>query len=677
MDSSTARLGREPVRLRALRFFHESNTTGPILLALVVGLGAGLGAVAFRWLITSINRLFFSGLGGTLFPVLGRFNVVVIPAAGGVIVGLLTYYLAREAKGHGVPEVMAAVSLRGGRIRPRVSVIKALASSVCIGSGGSAGREGPIVQIGSALGSTLAQVLSLAASRTRLLVACGAAGGISATFNAPIAGVIFALEVILREFTARYFGLVVLSSVAAAAVSQSILGDYPAFRSPQYSLVSVWELPLYFALGMVAAAVALLFVRGLYGIEDIADRWKFPEYLKPAVGGLLVGLIGVWYPQVFGVGYETIDAALIHKLTLGTALALVALKLLATSLTIGSGGSGGVFAPSLFLGAMTGSAFGEIVHRWLPDITAQSGAYALVGMAAVFAGAAHAPITSVLILFEMTRDYHIILPLMIAVVVSTLLSEALSRESIYTIKLVRRGIDISGRATGNPLERIPVSEAMTPDVATIPDSATVEELISRIESTGEHGLPVVDDRGRLTGIVSVSDITDAGPDAGDRVGDIATLAPATVHPDDPLSEAAKRFASLDVAQLPVVDRLRPDRLVGMLRRRDIIRTYGQATADQSALRQRVEQMKVASPGARFVHLRLAEKSPGVGKHLAELDLPGESVIVSVERGGRILFPHGDTDLRPGDRVVAFTSAGAEKAVRAALAGEPSASRARE
>jgi CIC family chloride channel protein len=668
MDTMVPGREREPLRVQALRFFHESRTTGPIILAVFVGLGAGFGAVGFRWLISAIHGLAFGGLGEFLKPLLGRYYVVPLPAVGGVFVGLLTYYLAREAKGHGVPEVMEAVSLRGGRIRPRVAIIKSLASSICIGSGGSAGREGPIVQIGSALGSTLAQGLSLPAARMRLLVACGAAGGISATFNAPIAGVMFALEVILREFTARYFGLVVLASVAAAVIAQTFLGNYPSFRSPEYTLVSAWELPLYFGLGIVAAVVALVFVRLLYGIEDITDRWRFPEYLKASTGGLLVGILGVWYWQVFGVGYETIDAALLEKLTLGVAATLIVAKLVATSLTIGSGGSGGVFAPSLFMGAMTGSAFGALAHRWFPGMTAESGAYALVGMAAVFAGAAHAPITSILIVFEMTRDYRIILPLMIAVVVSTLIAEAVSRESIYTLKLLRRGVDVSGRVTGNPLEQIPVSQAMITDVEPIMSSTSVQDLITRLEASGEHGVPVADGAGRLTGIVSVSDITEAGPEAHGTVGEIATSSPATAYPDEPLSEAMKRFAALDIGQLPVVDRLQPDRIVGLLRRRDVIRAYGHAAADQSELRARVERTKVESPGARFVDIRLGPNAPCAGRRLAELELPGESVIVSVERSGRILFPHGDTALRPGDRIIAFASAKAQNALRTALGG---------
>ncbi len=358
----------------------------------------------------------------------------------------MTYYLAREAKGHGVPEVMLAVATFGGKIRARVAVVKSLASAVCIGSGGSAGREGPIVQIGSSLGSSLGQLLRLPESRIRLLVACGAAGGISATFNAPIAGVLFAMEVILREFTANSFAFVVFSSVTACAVSRSLLGNYPSFLIPEYRLVSVWELPLYLGLGLLAGIVSVGFIKSLYGVEDIFERWHFREYLKPVAGGLAIGVMGVFFPQVFGVGYGPqptggpggLDLVLVGKIGLGMAALLCVLKVLATSFTIGSGGSGGVFAPSLFIGAMLGGAVGQVVHGLWPGMTAGPGAYAVVGMGAVFAGAARAPITAVIILFEMTGDYRIILPLMTAVVGASLLAQHLSRDTIYTLK-IRRG----------------------------------------------------------------------------------------------------------------------------------------------------------------------------------------------------------------------------------------------
>jgi CIC family chloride channel protein len=428
------------------------GAASPVTLAIVVGLGAGLGAVAFRWLIYGIQRLFFGG-SAHLFPSLGLFRVIPLPAIGGLFVGLLIYYFAWEARGHGVPEVMLAVIAQGGRIRPRVAVIKSLASALCIGSGGSAGREGPIVQIGSALGSTLGQLLRLPERTLRLLVACGAAGGIAATFNAPISGVLFACEIILRRFETRALGFIVLSSVAATAVARSVWGDARPFVVPPYELVSAWEFPLYALLGFLCVGMALAFVRVLYGLEDLFDRWHLRQYLKPAVGGLLVGLIGFVRPKIFGVGYGPqpvgpplggLELALLGRISLGVAVAYAILKLFATSLTIGSGGSGGIFSPCLFIGAATANAFGQIVHHLFPAHTATAGAYALVGMGAVFAGAAQAPLTSIVIIFEMTGDYRIILPIMTAAVISTLVAHYVSRDTIYTLKISRRGLDVSG-----------------------------------------------------------------------------------------------------------------------------------------------------------------------------------------------------------------------------------------
>jgi CIC family chloride channel protein len=423
-----------------------------VILAIVVGLGAGLGAVAFRWLLHAIQRLFFGG-SAQLLPTVGLLRVIPLPAIGGILVGLLTYYLAREARGTGIPEVMLAVAIRGGRIRPRVAVVKAVASALCLGSGGSAGREGPIVQIGAALGSALGQVLALPETTLRLLVACGSAGGVAATFNAPISGVLFASEIILRRFETRALGYIALSSVSATAVARAVWGDHRPFTVPLYQLVSAWEFALYALLGLLCVGMVRLFVRTLYGVEDAFDRWRAREYVKPALGGLLVGLIGFAFPNVLGVGYGPrplpslpggLESALLGRITLQVAVAYAVMKLLATSLTIGSGGSGGIFAPCLFIGAAVANAFGQVVHHLLPAYTATPGAYALVGMGAVFAGAAQAPLTSILIIFEMTGDYRIILPLMTAVLVSTLVAHHVSRHTIYTLKIHRRGLDISG-----------------------------------------------------------------------------------------------------------------------------------------------------------------------------------------------------------------------------------------
>jgi len=639
-----------------IRFLQRSETSGLVVLALLVGAASGLGAVAFRWLINGAHTLFFDGLGGYL-TFLGPFRVVLVPAVGGLIVGPMIYFLAREAKGHGVPEVMYAVALMNGRIRPRVAVIKSLASSICIGSGGSVGREGPIVQIGSALGSTLGQLLHLDPARVRLLVACGAAGGISATFNAPIAGVLFALEVILRQFRTSYFGVVVLASVTASVVGRMAFGNTPAFSVPKYSMVSAWELVLYFVLGILAAVLGIAFVRVLYAIEDLWDDWKkIPEWLKPVVGGLLIGLLGVFAPQLFGVGYPAMEAALREETAVWLVALLAVLKILATSITIGSGGSGGVFAPSLFIGAMMGSAIGQLANAWFPGWTGHSGGYAMVGMAAVFAAAAHAPMTSILILFEMTNDYAIILPLMTAVVVSTILSQRLQRESIYTLKLLRRGIDVTLRRDLNLMDTILVEESMTRDPDTVSPEMPVSQLIHEFEETWHHGFPVVDKDGRLVGIVTLTDITRATlePSENLTVGDVCTRNCISCHPDETLNEALKQFGARDVGRLPVVDRLDHGRLLGVLRRGDIVTAYSKAALQHADHLARIERTKqVQTPGAEFVEVDLPPGAEAVGKRIKQLDLPHDCLLISVRRGARTVIPHGDTLLEPNDRVLAL------------------------
>ncbi|HUU15231.1 MAG TPA: chloride channel protein, partial [Terriglobia bacterium] len=366
----------------------------------------------------------------------------------GLLVGPLIWRYAREAKGHGVPEVMKAIVTSGARIPIRVAIVKILASAVTIGSGGAAGREGPMVQIGATLGSSLGQFYRLTSSHLRTLVACGAAAGIAATFNAPIAGAIFALEVLMMGQMSPAFLLVILSSVTSSIVCRSLLGNYPAFLVPPYELVSSWEVILYVPLGVLCALAARLYVLTLYRFEAMFDGWEFPPYLKPCVGALAVGLTGRFLPQVFGTGFPAIESALWAQLAPAMFLVLFVAEIGCNSFTLGSGGSGGVFAPALYLGAMVGGAFGSLVHFIWPASTAGSGAYALVGMAAVFGGAAHAPLTAILILFEMTNSYRIILPLMAATVTSVSLSQRLSPDSIYTLKLRRAGLvfDYRGEA---------------------------------------------------------------------------------------------------------------------------------------------------------------------------------------------------------------------------------------
>ncbi len=409
-----------------------------IILAVVVGLLTGLGSVGFVFILHAIAD-FARGPVAEALSIFGSANLVLLPALGGLLVGPLIHRFAREAKGHGVPEVMTAIVSRGGFIRKRVVTVKVIASSLTIGSGGMAGREGPMVQIGAAIGSAIGHWARLTRKNIRTLVACGAAGGVAATFNAPIAGAIFSMEVLMGGMQADFL-LVLLTSLSSSILARHYLGNTPAVMAPYYDLVSARELPLYFLMGVIIGLAAVGYVRLLYKSEDLFAEWKFPEQLKPAVGGLMVGLILRFFPQVYGSGFPAIESALWTRYSWELLLCLFVAGLLGNCATLGSGGSGGVFAPALYMGAMLGGTFGSLVHTAAPEWTASSGAYAMVGMAAFFAAAAKAPTTSILILFEMTGDYRIMLPLMAATVGSVYLSHRLLPHSIYILKLHRRGI---------------------------------------------------------------------------------------------------------------------------------------------------------------------------------------------------------------------------------------------
>jgi len=495
-----------------------------VLVAVGVGLGGAIGAVVFRFMIRFVQAAAYGGFDGIeelfaegflaepedLLAVASALDWhwrLVLPAIGGLIVGPLIYFFAREAKGHGVPEVMAAVALRGGVIRKRIVAIKAMASAISIGTGGSVGREGPIVQIGSALGSSVGQFLKLPASQLRVVVACGAAAGISATFNAPIAGALFAAEVIIGNFAVAQLSPIVISSVVATVVSRFLLGNHPAFIVPRYELVSPFELLPYMVVGFVAGFVALTFMLSLYATEDLFDRIPIPEYWKAAIGGLIVGAIGIFYPHVFGVGYGTITDALNSALPATLLFTLLLLKIAATSVTIGSGGSGGIFAPSLFLGAMTGGFMGTLIHDWFPASTASSGAYALVTMGAVVAAGTHAPITAIIMIFELTQTINIIPPLMAACVVSTLVTTFLQRDSIYTMKLRRRGIDLFEEESHNILKSMRVHDIVDRNPEVLHVSDNFQTVVERALNSEHSEFFVVDDRDDLMGSIHLRELT--------------------------------------------------------------------------------------------------------------------------------------------------------------------------
>ncbi|MFH1125054.1 MAG: chloride channel protein [Pseudomonadota bacterium] len=559
------------------------------ILASLVGLAGGFAAIGFRFLIELIQSLSFGSKGDLLELAfsLPWYWKVCVPALGGLVVGPLIYFFAREAKGHGVPEVMESVALRSGIIRKRVVIVKTMASAISIGTGGSVGREGPIVQIGSAIGSSIGQLLRVSADRIRTLVGCGAAAGIAATFNAPIAGAMFALEIILGDFGLATFSPIVISSVTATAVSRHFLGNFPAFQVPSYQLVSAWELPLYVLLGLFCSLVAVTFTTTLYKVEDLFDRVRFPEYLKAVGGGLMLGLMALLFPHILGVGYPAINLALLGKLSWAVMLLLVVFKIMATSITIGSGGSGGIFAPSLFLGSMTGGFFGTVVHSLLPGITASVGAYSIVGMAGVVSGTTHGPMSAILILFEMTGNYRIILPLMIACIVSSVASGQLLKDSIYTLKLARRGVNIKAGKEVNILKAMRVKEAMNPEVDTIPENLGLGSLAEKISRSKYNSFPIVDVSGNLSGILSYVDYHDVVFDENlvnlVVAKELATQNVVTVSTDDSLYTALERITAKDFSILPVVSSHNPKQLLGVLTRRDIMGAYNRAVIKKSVL----------------------------------------------------------------------------------------------
>ncbi|MDJ0766598.1 MAG: chloride channel protein [Myxococcota bacterium] len=532
-----------------------------LVLAAIIGVLGGFGAVLFRELIELFRSISFPG--GTELTDLSQtpwYLKVIPPAVGGLIVGPVVYFFAREAKGHGIPEVMNAVSNRGGQIRKRVMMVKTLASAITIGTGGSVGREGPIVQIGSGLGSSIGQLLGFEGNRLIVVLGCGAAAGMAATFNAPIAGVILAIEVIIGSASISIFSPLVVSSVTGTIVARMWYGDEPAFVNvPEYSLVSVIELPLYVGLGIAAGLVSLLFIRGICLLEDGWEKIPIYGWSKPVIGGALVGAIALVFPQVLGVGYETIDVALQGKGELWVLGALIFVKVLASGTCLGSGGSGGVFAPALFVGACFGGAFGMVVETLLPGQTAHSGAYALVGMGAVLAGATHAPITAIIMLFELTSNYTIILPLMLSCIISVVLATRIMPTSIFTTRLKRRGIRLRSSSEAEIMRSTKVRRLLRPFPETMgPETPIKEVMRCALTGTMMHQY-VIDKQGRPIGVITLPRLKTvfAEQDLDEFLvvaADVMQSPVATVSLDDTLDVTMAHISRLDTAMLPVVDK---------------------------------------------------------------------------------------------------------------------------
>jgi len=559
--------------------FGPDETTVMVIVAVVVGLLGGLGAVVFRYLVNFFQTLALGSGENTvaLLAAVPWWQKILLPICGGLVVGPLIHFLAREAKGHGVPEVMDAMIFHKGVIRPAVAAVKIVASAITIAFGGSVGREGPIVQIGAGLGSTLGQLLRYSPQRLRTLIGCGAAAGIAATFNAPIAGAFFALEILTRDFAVVTFSPIIVASVVATAVSREFLGDTPSFAVPDFTIAGFHELPLYLLLGLLVGVVAMVYVRTLYGTEDFFDRLKMPDWLKPALGGVVLGGLFIFFPQVYGVGYSSMVDALDGEMALRTMALLVVVKLVAVNVTLGSGYSGGIFAPGLFLGGMLGGAFGALVEKIVPGSHGAVGTFAMVGMCAMVGSVTGAPLTAILILFEMTGQYTVILPLMLASIGAALVYRAIMNDTIFTLKFTRRGQELGFGRESAILRDFHVEDIMEVNPVTVLQEQGLDHVLGLFLSHNEEHYYVTDEEGLLVGRISIHDVKDLlHEDNLDRVviaADICTPVADLVYRQDNLEDCLLKLGHRDTTDLPVLYNETHPELVGRISRRAIMEIY--------------------------------------------------------------------------------------------------------
>ncbi|OEU72750.1 MAG: hypothetical protein BA864_01870 [Desulfuromonadales bacterium C00003093] len=560
---------------------NRENLIALLLVAILIGLTTGALAVAFRYLLLIITDLFWPDPFAMLevnqhYP---WYLVLLIPTLGGLLIGPLISRLSPETRGAGVPEVIEAVVTREGTIRHRTAFFKALFTALSIGCGASVGREGPVVHIGSSVGSSIAQLIKLPAEWKRVFLACGAAAGIAATFNAPMAGMLFAAEIILVDFQVSYLSHIAISAVTATVVSHHFLGSLPTFQVPPYELVSYAELPLYALLGFLAGLLSILFIRSVSTVENLFNRAKIPLSSRPAIAGLLIGAMAIGWPHVLGVGYESINLALTSQMAIGLMLVVLLLKLLATASSVGAGFSGGIFAPSLVLGSLLGGLFGAIAETIFPGSVATSAAYSLIGMGAVVAGTTLAPITAIFTIFELTYDFDIILPLMTCCIISLVTVQKFYGYSIYETKLMRKGIRMVRGHDVNLLRSMQVGDYMDSEFETIREGMRLGEVLKQAEVSPYPHFPVLNDQAKMVGILSMSDLRSFLAEVGELcelvvASEIMTSRVIVVHPDDNFETAFEIFEGKQISTLPVVAK-KDQQLLGILKKSDLLLAYNQ------------------------------------------------------------------------------------------------------
>lgn len=650
----------------------------PILLGLGAAVGATTGLLA-ALLIVVIQWVQELAWGTEV----STWKILLVPTLGALLVGVLVTYVVPESRASGIVQTMTTIALGAGRSRARVPLGGIAASGIALGTGASGGREGPVVLIGGSVGSLAGRLFAVDEEGKRALIAAGAAAGIGASFNAPIGGMLFAIELLLGGFRARWLQVVVLASVTGSVTAREIIGPGIIYR-PQisYTLRAPRELLLYALLSVGAAAFALAFIYGEQWAGRFFERLRVWPPVRLALGGLGVGLIALAVPEVLGTGADLppIDGVRdpIQQMldggfgegwgVVGLLLLLAVAKVAATCLSIGSGNAVGTFAPALFAGAALGGAFGSAADA-LPGLSVQPGAFALVGMAAVFSAAAHAPLTSILIAFELTGDYGLVLPLMLTCGVATFLAERVQPESLYTLQLRRRGIVYAEPTDIDVMQTVRVGEIMVTDPATVTPDTPLDDVADLLERTRSHGVPVV--RGdRLVGVVAISDLARAPDRHGAVVSDVCTRRVLTVTPDDPAFRALRRMASADVGRLPVVAAHDHSHLVGLVRRADLVQAYQRALTRSLGAQQRRATSRLRDlADASFAELVVDGDAEAAGRAVRDVGWPPRTILVGVHREGELLMPNGDTVLQAGDEVTVLTAGDGSEQVRHLLVGK--------
>ena len=552
-----------------------------LLCAITVGVLSGVGALGFLALIALGQWAFWPGGENFLAQVMLApwWFKLLVPTLGGLALGPAIAFLVPELRGPGVSEVIEAAALEDSYLRPKATILKVLCTALTLATGGSVGREGPVATIGAALGSSLGRFFKLSPEKVRVALACGAAGGIAATFNTPFAGTMFAVEIILGDIQVAYLGPIALAAIIAVLTAHQIWTGFPIFITPGFEFVNPGELGLYLILGLLSGLLAILFIRGVYASDTLFRKLPLPEWCKPGLGGLGLGLIGLWCPHVFGVGYDSINLALTGKLTLDFAALILLAKLLATAICLGSM-SGGVFGPSLFLGAMLGTSLALTGNLILPQLALNPIDYALVGMGTVVSGVTLGPMTAILLIFELTHDYHTIIPLLISCAACMITVKSFYGSSIYQTKLLRRGIHLVRGLDANILRSLKVGECMSSRVETIHNQTTLAEILEKSEASTSPFFIVVDNRGELDGVLTIGDLRQdlrfsRGNSRTLTAAELKTKNAVTLTPEDNLETASELLEERNLSYLPVV--LPPENkiVVGILKQEDLLTTYKQ------------------------------------------------------------------------------------------------------